>query len=240
MSEIFGIGIMGGGGKTDAYAAISVTYPAGATCTCALGSKVLKAPDTSGQALFVVPYAGEWTVTISQSGEEPVSETVNVTESKAYTVALDFGLWLYKNGDLCTAVTGGWADYMAPYTDEYYLNGTLTLNEDSFRLSIVAQGNYGQNIRYITNNGVDITDFNTAYINIKNINLSTWGHFAATNTGVYANPAPASLSLRRAEPGIKSLDISSLSGLYNFFVGIGNSAGGGTSYIEVSEVYLKK
>ena len=99
MPEIFGAALMGGG-SGPAFAAIGVTYPEGATCTCSLGSKTLTAPDTSGQALFIVPTAGQWVVTISQSGQEPKSETVAVTESKAYTLDIFFVLVgdLYKDG----------------------------------------------------------------------------------------------------------------------------------------------
>lgn len=99
MPEIFGAALMGGG-SGPAYAAISVTYPAGATCTCALGSKTFTAPDNSGQALFIVPTAGEWVVSISQSGQQTKSVPVNVTENKAYSITLSFDLLIYQNGTL--------------------------------------------------------------------------------------------------------------------------------------------
>ena len=91
------------------YAVIDTTYPEGATCTCTNGTKTFTAPDTSGQALFIVPTAGEWTVSISQSGQEPKSQTVNVNESKAYVIELIFGLYLYKDGDKLDGVGGTWA-----------------------------------------------------------------------------------------------------------------------------------
>lgn len=49
-------------GSAKAFAAISVTYPAGFVCTCTDGSKTLKLKDTSGQGVFWIPYAGAWTV----------------------------------------------------------------------------------------------------------------------------------------------------------------------------------
>lgn len=113
MSEIFGAALTGGG-SGPAYAAISVTYPAGATCTCALGNKTLPAPDTSGQALFIVPTAGEWTVTAT-NGSLSKSASVNVTESKAYSVSIAFTLILFQNGSDNTAVTGGWTSKTGNY-----------------------------------------------------------------------------------------------------------------------------
>lgn len=53
----------GGGGGGEAYAAISVTYPAGSICTCSqTGQDTLTAEDTSGAWLFVVPVGGEWRI----------------------------------------------------------------------------------------------------------------------------------------------------------------------------------
>ena len=88
MSEIFGAALMGGG-SGPAFAAISVTYPAGATCICSLDGKTLTAPDTSGTALFIVPYAGEWIVTAVQ-GNDTATAILNIIEPKAYVVVLDF------------------------------------------------------------------------------------------------------------------------------------------------------
>lgn len=97
------------------YAVIDTTYPAGATCTCSLGSKTLTAPDTSGQALFIVPYAGEWVVTIRATGQQPKSQTVSVTDSKAYFVEIIFGLILFS--DTVDKFTDGFIVRNSAYTE---------------------------------------------------------------------------------------------------------------------------
>lgn len=158
MPEIFGAALMGGG-SGPAYAAIGVTYPAGATCTCALGSKTFTAPDTSGQALFIVPTAGQWVVTISQSGQQPVSQTISVTESKAYVITLVFDLILYDAGDQRVEVTGGWQA----------LQG-VTFNADSIKLTM-SPGNYYATVT--TNNPIDITSFS-----ILRVYFTTTGELA--------------------------------------------------------------
>lgn len=90
MSEIFGIGIMGGGGKTDAFAAIGVTYPEGAICTCSYGTKTLTAKDTSGRALFLVPTAGQWLVKATSQTQE-AEDTVSITtQGQVASVTLAF------------------------------------------------------------------------------------------------------------------------------------------------------
>lgn len=68
---------VGGGGK--AFAVISATYPAGSTCTCTNGTKTLKAKETSGSFLFLIPEAGAWTVSCTD-GTDTTSKNVDITE----------------------------------------------------------------------------------------------------------------------------------------------------------------
>ena len=62
-------------------ATIKITYPGGSTCTCSKDDRTYTAPDTSGAWDCVVDSAGDWTVTITADGEEPVSEVVNISEN---------------------------------------------------------------------------------------------------------------------------------------------------------------
>ena len=97
-----------GSGKV--YAVIGVTYPAGSTCTCTNGSTTLKAKDTTGKALFVIPTAGTWTVK-AVKGSQSKSVAVSITaEGQVATVTLLYELVLFdgSNGGDNTAVTGGW------------------------------------------------------------------------------------------------------------------------------------
>ena len=83
-------------------ATIHVTYPAGSTCTATDGVTTLAAPDTSGTWACVVPNAGMWTVSLDSG----FSETVSITQS-GQTIVID--KWhLFRDGDHCAAVTGGW------------------------------------------------------------------------------------------------------------------------------------
>lgn len=96
-----------GGGTSKAYAVIGVTYPAGSTCTCTDGTKTLTLKDTSGQGLFIIPYAAIWTVTAT-NGTNTKSQSVEITtEGQIISVTLSYELVLFDNGDN-TIVTGGW------------------------------------------------------------------------------------------------------------------------------------
>ena len=87
---------VGGGAK--AFALIGVTYPEGSTCTCTDGAKTLKLKNTSGQGIFLIPYAAIWTVTATD-GTNTKSESVEITsEGQAETVELTYEFVLYDNG----------------------------------------------------------------------------------------------------------------------------------------------
>ena len=93
--------LSGGTGKP--YAAIGVTYPSGSTVTCTNGSKTLKAKDTSGKAIFVIPSAGTWTVK-AVKGSQSASKAVSITaEGQVATVTLTYELYIFKSGSGLTA-----------------------------------------------------------------------------------------------------------------------------------------
>lgn len=95
-----------GGGS--AFAVIDVSYPEGAACTCSNGVRTMQAKDTSGHWMFQIPRAGEWTVT-AENESSSKSETVNITESRAYTVDIKFTLVLYDSGSEYPESTGEWS-----------------------------------------------------------------------------------------------------------------------------------
>ena len=239
MSEIFGAALMGGGGKTDAFAAIEVTYPEGATCTCSLDSEVLKAPDTSGSALFIVPTAGEWTVTISQSGKEPVSEIVNVNESKTYTVSLSFTFYLFYNGDQIESITGGWVAKALGFEqgNGWMLKApNLTITDEM----IITAETKETNGSVVTNNAIDLTDYSTAKFKMSvavNADKDPRIGFVKTQQSIL-RPAVQKIFNRSASITTYTLDISNLSGAYYPFFGVWRNLDGGDSF-SVSEVILE-
>lgn len=86
------------GGGTKPYAVIGVTYPAGSTCTCTDGTKTLTLKNTSGQGIFIIPYAATWTVTASD-GTNTKSQSVEITtEGQSVSVTLSYELILFDSG----------------------------------------------------------------------------------------------------------------------------------------------
>jgi len=156
MGECFIVRRGGGSGSVgSAFAAIGVTYPAGSTCTCTNGTKTLKAKDTSGQALFLIPSAGTWTVKAT-NGTKTASKAVSITRQyQTASVTLLFELYLYKRGDQCTATTGGWKNSTAA-------NAKLTFNSNNISGS-------GGNV--FTEKAVDLTKFSTLLFIAKCTNV---------------------------------------------------------------------
>ena len=90
------------GGISKAYAVIGASYPEGSTCTCTDGAKTLKLKNTSGQGIFLIPYAATWTVT-AVSGSKSTSKTVSITaEGQVETVELMYELIMVPNDDYST------------------------------------------------------------------------------------------------------------------------------------------
>ena len=222
--EVF---LMGSGLASKPYAVIGVTYPSGSTCTCTNGSKTLKAKDTSGKALFIIPSAGTWTVK-AVKGSKSASKAVSITaEGQVKTVTLTFETILFDGGDN-TGVTGGWAytitnngyggspvrgDNLTVGTTLYWLpgrtwnaGGTDQNNKDGYAH---------------TKNKIDVTNYNT----ITAVSNYAQGHLTVGN---------ASVALK---VGTVSLDISALTGSYE--VRLGDTASGDAcSKVEISKLYL--
>ena len=129
--EVF---LMGNGSITSkVYAVIGVTYPSGSTCTCTNGSKTLKAKDTTGRALFVIPYAGTWMVKAAK-GSKSKSKAVSITtEGQVGTVTLIFETVLWEAGsDQNTSLTGGFAANDTNYVKIKDSTVTITGNRTYF------------------------------------------------------------------------------------------------------------
>lgn len=128
MSRCFIEGMGGGIGKL--FAAIGVKYPAGSTLTCTNGTKTLKAKTTTGQWMFAVPEPGTWIVTATD-GKATASKTVEITaEGQSVSVVLEYRIYLYRAGDQCIDITGGWKAF-TPEGHADWVRSLLTLNTNS-------------------------------------------------------------------------------------------------------------
>ena len=216
-----------GGGISKAYAVIGVSYPEGSTCTCTDGAKTLKLKNTSGQGIFLIPYAATWAVT-AVSGSKSASKTVSITaEGQVATVTLMFETILFDGGDN-TGVTGGWTYTI---TDDGY--GAPDVRPDNLTVGTTLYwlpgrswnaGGTDQKSRsgYAhTKNKIDVAKYNT----ITAVSKHAEGHLTVNN---------ASVALK---VGTVSLDISALTGKYE--VRLGDTVSSDRcSEVEISKLYL--
>ena len=191
-----------GGGS--AFAVIDVTYIAGAICTCSNGTRTMKAKDDSGHWLFVIPKAGVWTVTATYNGGSK-SETVNVSESKAYMVNIS-ELILYYYGNTYDDVTGGWKSAGGGES-----SGSFEVEET--RLN-VAVGYHGDRSAF-TDKSIELTAYKTLEVEIAWNNTGT-GHYpymGVCSTKPGATPSYlASKKIDNTTKHIETLDITNITG----------------------------
>ena len=189
-------------------ATIAVTFPSDCTSvTCTKGDTVLSVPSgslSSGSYTFNIPEVGEW-VLYCTNGIDSDTETVNVTEEKAYSVALSFLYYLYNTGDECTAVTGGWK------ARKQGSRGTFTKKETS----IFVKGIPDNGMNAATINTIDLTPFSTAKIRLVNVSSDGGGTVFFTTNGGYSESGSGILRLPiTSKPKVVSLDIKALEGSY--------------------------
>ena len=153
-----------GGGGSKVVASIVVTYPAGSTCTCTLGSRVLTAKDTSGKWVFGLPSTGNWVIKAT-SGSKSKSKTVSITaEGQVKNVTLMFEAILWEAGaDQNTSITGGFAANNTTYVK--IGNSTVTITGEC---TYFGEGSHAwsQSGNFYTKNKVSKDDFEYFCANI--------------------------------------------------------------------------
>lgn len=140
-----------GGGGSKVVASIVVSYPAGSTCTCTLGSKVLTAKDTSGKWVFGLPSIGDWIIKATD-GTNTISKTVSITTTgEEETVALIYKYYIFESG---TGLKSG-----------LKINGgTPTVNTTS--ISWTGNASSGGSVFYISP-GIPLADYSILKIDFE-------------------------------------------------------------------------
>lgn len=116
---------------TSFSATISITYPAGSTCTVSNYKKTWTAPNTSGSWTFKANEVGYYTVK-AVSGSKSTSKAVSITtEGQVEVVTLIFETILWEAGaDQNTSITGGFAandaNYVTIGSDAVTITGNRT------------------------------------------------------------------------------------------------------------------
>lgn len=223
MSEAF---LIRRGGTANAFAAIGVTYPAGSSCSCTCGSTVLKAKDTSGSCLFLIPAAGTWAISCTD-GTNTDSRSVKISAKwQSEKVVLSYGLWIFDpdRGGINPAVVGDFNTAARPGVT----GGSASISNKQITVTANYGGSdagnhYGRDSKLLIN----LTNYKTLWVtghkNSANTGIQAMTRFAPTHTDAQI---PTELNFSSTAEQTLSLDISGVNGSY--YLRLSSYTGAGT------------
>lgn len=231
--SIVGNPLLLGGGKSDVFAFIVVTYPEGSTLTATKGSKVLTAGDTTGTWVFDIPEAGTWTVTATLN-EKTATRNVTITEKGQSTeIGMSYRYYLIQNGVALS-------------------NPTLTRCSSRLGEECLHIGNTSNTHYFAWFEQENLTDFESVIIDFSNKHTHDPLKYGGSGIGISTEKStPNTFSPenvyssytrvlnRNGEESI-SIDISSIVGLFYLAVDAeGTSEGDDRIWIEIKNFYLE-
>ena len=162
-------------GSSKPYAVIGVTYPSGSTVTCTNGSKTLKAKDTSGKAIFVIPSAGTWTVK-AVKGSQSASKSVSITaEEQVATVTLVYEFVLYDNGIMQNGGVVKSIDHESTYG-----SNSAVVNDGFLHISVANNLTLANGFRSV--NAISGGKYSTLKVRVSNVSGNAYFRLAAKKT----------------------------------------------------------
>lgn len=237
------IGRVNTGGSGKLFAVIAVTYPEGSVCTCSNGLKTLRAKDAGGSFIFAIPEAGTWTVTCTD-GTNTKSESVEITtEGQSVSVELSYGLWLYKDGDTCDSVTGGWTSFTESSDNRVNFN-----SENIYTYGTYVKTKHGAAAYAYPNRKIDLSKYASLRAKVSGVSYNS-----ACQCGIMVNDSLANVTngvvsshdeladftaAAAASNGEISIDISTLKGEYYVLIGVTYGTANGASSLTCAEMWL--
>ena len=191
---------------TSFSATISITYPAGSTCTVTNYKKTWTAPNTTGSWTFKANEVGHYTVK-AVSGSKSTSKTVSITaEGQVETVTLSYELVLFNNG-----VVSGYAWNSSNnngYGDGKVSNGLIYLYGYTWDNNISLQPGWGE---IGISSAIDLSDYSTLKVRLNKIDSADGtAKIQVGTTALGDNTATKKVTLTAGTT--TSLDISSIAG----------------------------
>lgn len=164
---------------------------------------------------------GVWTVTAT-NGEQTDIQDVLVDAAMDYEIKMGYILWLYREGDECEDVTGGWT------SDGYYEAESIPCtpavkNDNNIYLETLSSYNYAYACCG-TVNEIDVTNYSKLYVekmSLQYIN-SPYVAILPTGTKIFNGNTVASTSADTVvgEKEITFVDISSVTGYHHVITSV--------------------
>ena len=206
---------------TSFSATISITYPAGSTCTVTNYKKTWTAPNTTGSWTFKAHEVGVYTVKAVSGNKSREKEVLITAEGQSKTIIIIYETVLFDATDN-TRITGGWQQ--KNYADGY---GTGSISNGL--IQVVGSTAYGgaaaaYMVMYLTKNKIDLTEATSLKAQTGTINGNNLAFViksANTLSGWYDDPltdgtCPAYTKLTASESSNStvSIDVSDITGQY--------------------------
>ena len=139
-----------------------VFYTNKGTGTFIAGAEVEIPSLVYGHEISKIVDRGMWTVTAT-NGIKTKTQNVLVDGAFDYEIEMSLGLWLYREGDECEDVTGGWLFD----TSNVPTHGTTASEkrEDSLYVQFTSSGT-ATSVRLYTKNLFDLTDYKKIYFDV--------------------------------------------------------------------------
>lgn len=142
----------------------------------------------------------------------------------------EWRIYLYKQGDECTNITGGWVGVQSQLGNSTYPKGTTTKNADNLYLAV-----NNQSSGFVTKNTIDVTKYKT----LKAVITSSGTIYGAINLiqGTFYTDYTCHISNPTGQNAELSLDISAMSGEYKIHAGIWLY--GGSASLTIHKIWLE-
>ena len=144
---------------------------------------------------------------------------------------VDWTVYLFNDGDQCTDLTGGWAQFSKPSNTTVTVGNILAVKSDS----------NGQTVSLSTVGAVDLTDAKTLLITSPGSDSGRYAGIVHLCTSKDISTSVASVTLGDSagyKSGTYSIDVSSLNGSYYIFM-IATAGQYGAGYADASEIWME-
>lgn len=227
-------------GAVGFYDIVNNTFGGSATSTPFIAGEEI--PQTfDGFLIKPIREFGTWTVTATD-GTNTATQDVLVDVITEYEIEMTYKLWLYKNGDECTDVTGGWSVIKSS-------TGTMSKQDDGIQINVGPGDETYCNIGIA--NTIDVTEYSKLTMRTSEV---TYLHCSASvgltlctgttpvkTTAYYTRPSASTSTLTISPDDLVVEDISSMTGSYNVVLVCGTGGAYSDSKInyKVYEVWLE-
>lgn len=148
----------------------------------------------------------------------------------------DWYTYLFKDGDECTDLTGGWISVAASESSYNTVAPTKSNSNGILKATITNGGNYRHGL-LATSKKIDLAPYSKLHFDIKE--ADGYENYVGVHTWSGATYTRYAYAEANSAKGKVVIDVSSLNGSYNIALDLGTIAAKTNTHIGISEAYLE-